>query len=284
MTINWYPGHMHKASKELRKVLPGTRLILEVLDARIPRSSSNPSLAELGPGIPRLKILNKADLADPDVTAAWQRAIDHETGSRCLLSSLQQPINRDQVITMANSIIATEGDDQAAEPAPTKAGQILIMGIPNVGKSTLINILAGRKLAKTGNEPAVTRGQQRIKLDDSWYLVDTPGLLWPRLEDQDGAYRLAITGTIRNTAIDIADIGWSAAELLLARHRDLLVARYQLPDTCADAESCLTHIARARGALGRGGAPDWHKTAELLLNDFRSGKLGRISLETPDST
>lgn len=284
MTINWYPGHMHKASKELRKVLPGTRLILEVLDARIPRSSSNPRLAELGPDIPRLKILNKADLADPVQNAAWQQAFDRGSGNRCLLSSLQQPISREQVIAVANNVATTgRGGDERTAPA-AGSGQILIMGIPNVGKSTLINVLAGRKLAKTGNEPAVTRGQQRIKLDQSWFLVDTPGLLWPRLDDQNGAYKLALTGTIRNTAIDVADIGWFAAELLLARHRDALVARYQLPDACGDAESCLTHIARTRGALGRGGAPDWHKTAELLLNDFRSGKLGRISLETPDST
>jgi len=304
MTINWYPGHMHKASKELRKVLPGTRLIIEVLDARIPGSSRNPSFDALDLAIPRLKVLNKADLADPDITAAWQQAIDRESASRCLLSSLEQPVSREQVISIARALTrpATDSSPDPTGKAATepdrlqdtqdankhrgggRPGQILIIGIPNVGKSTLINKLTGRKLAKTGNEPAVTKGQQRIKLDESWFLVDTPGLLWPRLADQDGAYRLAITGTIRNTALDIADIGWFATELLLAEHRAALVDRYRLPDACRDAESALTHIATSRGALGRGGAPDWHKTAELLLNDFRSGKLGRISLESPDST
>ncbi|GAB5499997.1 MAG: ribosome biogenesis GTPase YlqF [Pseudohongiellaceae bacterium] len=276
MTINWYPGHMHKASKELRKILPGTRLIIEVLDARTPHASRNPSFDSFDTSIPRLKILNKADLADPATSAAWQQAIDLESGSRCLLSSPDAPVTREQIIKLANTL--TKDGNSA------RKGQILIIGIPNVGKSTLINTLAGRKLAKTGNEPAVTRGQQRIKLDEFWFLVDTPGLLWPRLADQNGAYKLAMTGTIRNTALDIADIGWYATELLLAEHREELTARYQLPESCQDVESSLTHIARFRGALGRGGAPDWHKTAELLLNDFRSGKLGRISLETPSST
>ena len=276
MTINWYPGHMHKANKDLRKILPGTRLIIEVLDARIPRSSRNPSFDGLDISIPRLKILNKADLADPDITAAWLQAINQESGSRCLTSSPDRPITREQIIGAANSL--------TAENANSRSGKILIIGIPNVGKSTLINTLAGRKVAKTGNEPAVTRGQQRIRLDDFWFLIDTPGLLWPRLADQQGAYKLALTGTIRNTALDVADIGWFATELLLANHRAAFAARYQLPESCQDVEASLTHIARTRGARGRGGAPDWHKTAELLLNDFRSGKLGLISLESPDST
>lgn len=276
MTINWYPGHMHKANKELRKILPGTRILIEVLDARIPAASSNPSLAELGTDIPRIKILNKADLADPDLTSAWQRHFNAEPNSRCLVSELSEPLTEQDIIRTASQLI-TDGP----EPSASNSGQIIIVGIPNVGKSTLMNSLAGRKLANTGNEPAVTKGQQRIRLNDDWFLVDTPGLLWPRLDDQNAAYKLAMTGTIRNTAIDLEDIAWHAAEFLLNEHHQALQARYQLPASIQDAEGCLSHIAALRGAKGRGGGIDWHKTSELLLNDFRSGKLGRITLEAP---
>ena len=273
MTINWYPGHMHKAIKELRKILPGTRALIEVLDARIPAASSNPVISDLDPEIPRIRILNKADLADPGLTKAWQKHFDALPNSLCLTSTLEQTVTEAQIIEAANKLSPGAGDG--------KARQIVIVGIPNVGKSTLMNALAGRKLANTGNEPAVTKGQQRIRLNDDWYLVDTPGLLWPRLEDQNGAYKLAMTGTIRNTAIDLDDIGWFAAELLLNEHRDALEARYQLPKGVQDTEACLFHIASLRGARAKGGGIDWHKTSELLLNDFRSGKLGRITLEAP---
>lgn len=273
MAISWYPGHMHKANKELRKILPGTRLLVEVLDARMPMSSGNPKLAEIDPDIPRLRVLGKADLADPDTTRAWQAWYQSQPNSRCVTSTLQEPLTRQQLLDCTRAL-KLDVNDKAN-------GQIIIMGIPNVGKSTLLNHLAGRKLAKTGNEPAVTRGQQRIRLDDNWFLVDTPGLMWPRLEDQDGAYKLAMAGTIRNTAIDLADVGWYAMEWFLAHQHQALTDRYQLPADVMDPEMALTQVARIRGALGKGGHIDWHKAAEMLLNDFRSGKLGAISLESP---
>lgn len=157
----------------------------------------------------------------------------------------------------------------------------MIVGIPNVGKSTLLNQIAQRKLAKTGNEPAITKAQQRFKLGEGWYLIDTPGLLWPKLEDQNAAARLACTGTIRNTAIPTEDVGWLAAEMLLESHREALVARYTLNPGVTTPDSLLEYIASTRGGIGPGGRVNWHKAAELLLNDFRSGKLGRFSLETP---
>lgn len=273
MAINWYPGHMHKATKELRKILPASQALVEVLDARIPVSSSNPVIGSLDAEIPRIKILNKADLADPEATKAWQESFNRQPDCVCLQSEPATPVTQNDIIAAANRLCGQSSSDRAR--------QLVIVGIPNVGKSTLMNLLAGRKLANTGNEPAVTKGQQRIRLNADWFLVDTPGLLWPKLEDQNGAYKLALTGTIRNTAIDLEDIGWFAAEFLLEQHPQALQKRYQLPAQATDVESCLTHIASIRGARGKGGGVDWHKTAELLLNDFRSGKLGRISLESP---
>lgn len=274
MAINWYPGHMHKANKELAKLLPNCQLVIEVLDARIPAASSNPKLDQLCRDLPRLKILNKADLADPEVVSAWQQSFNRLPHCYCLQSSVEQRLEKSDLL----AAIARLGLEASEE----RSGQIVIVGIPNVGKSTLLNHLAGRKLARTGNEPAVTKGQQRIRLDEHWYLVDTPGLLWPRLEDQEAAYRLAMTGTIRNTAIDLEDVAWFAAELLLAQYPERLAERYGIAADCDSVERCFEAIARGRGALGRGGSPDWHKTAELLLNDLRSGKLGTLSLEKPD--
>lgn len=273
MKISWYPGHMHKASKELGKILPGSKLLIEVLDARIPQSSSNPRLDELCGDLPRLKVLNKADLADPVTTLAWCDHFNALDKTACVISDLTQALSKEQLLGAIRKLNLRVNEG--------KSGQVVIAGIPNVGKSSLLNALAGRKLAKTGNEPAVTKGQQRIRLDEQWYLVDTPGLLWPRLEDQEGAYKLAMTGTIRNTAIDNEDIAWFALELLLQRYPEALSARYDLPADIEGVEACFEHIARSRGALGKGGGPDWQKTADLLLNDYRSGKIGHFSLDNP---
>lgn len=265
---------MHKARKELAAAMKETQLVIEVLDARIPNASSNPLLAELRGPRPCLRILNKADLADPDITAAWQRYFRLQPSSDCLINSLDQEIKTTEIVRIANRLTTAAGIVKSPR-------QALIAGIPNAGKSTLLNQIADRKLAKTGNEPALTRQQQRIKLSENWYLVDTPGLLWPRLSDQIGAYRLAMTGSIRNTAIDAEDIAWFAAETLLRDSYPQLAQRYTLTDRPDDPRQLLEAIGRQRGCLGKHGAVDQHKAADLLLNDFRSGKIGRFSLESP---
>lgn len=274
MTINWYPGHMNKARKELQKIVPKVDLVIELLDARTPRASANPLLDEITAALPRISVLSKADLASPNITQLWQQAIDAQDNRRCLVSGLSTPLQARQVIDCSKQLCETKGKTKV---------QLLITGIPNVGKSTLLNTLSERKLAKTGNEPAVTQHQQRIKLIEGWYLIDTPGMLWPKLEDQDAAYRLAMTGTIRNTAIEAEDIAWFAAKELLQNFRPNLTERYGISDAIENAEEVLESIAIGRGAISKRGKVDWHKTAEILLNDFRSGKLGRISLERPDS-
>ncbi|MCB1670037.1 MAG: ribosome biogenesis GTPase YlqF [Gammaproteobacteria bacterium] len=274
MPISWYPGHMHKARKQLTASMRDTDLVIEVLDARAPRASSNPLLAELRGSLPCLRILNKADLADPAVTRLWQQYYSVQPHSRCLLNGLDVPLTRQALMKACRQLV-----EQSSDPA--RRYQILITGIPNVGKSTLMNQLLARKIAKTGNEPAVTKGQQRVKLEAGWFIVDTPGMMWPRLEDQLAACRLAALGSIRNTALDLEEIGWQTAEFLLADFYPQLASRYQLKQRPAGVEELLTGIAATHGCLARGGHVDWHRVSELLLDDLRSGRLGRISLETP---
>jgi ribosome biogenesis GTPase A len=275
MALNWYPGHMHKASKEVVKTLLKTQAVIEVLDARSPQASSNPHFAALCADHPRIRILNKADLAEPFVTEQWAKFFNAQPKSVCLVNGHESLLDAEQIIQAARKLFLAN-DIKIAERQ-----QLLIGGIPNVGKSTLLNIFCARKLAKTGNEPAVTQIQQRVRLDDHWHLIDTPGLMWPKLEDQVGAYRLAATGTIRSTAVEAEDIAWFLAQELLLHYRDRLVARFELPQDANDAESVMEAVAKARACIKAGHRIDWHKASEALLNEFRSGKLGRFSLERP---
>ncbi|MDA1371965.1 MAG: ribosome biogenesis GTPase YlqF [Proteobacteria bacterium] len=279
MSISWYPGHMHKASKELAKLMREVNIVIEVLDARAPAASSNPLLPDLSKGLPCIKLLNKADLADPEITSAWQKHFNSQKHVICLINGLDQNLSRAQITEAAKKL------QRERFAAPRSKHELAILGSPNVGKSTLLNKLADKKLAKTGNEPALTRYQQRIKLDEGWYLVDTPGMLWPKLDDQAGAQKLAILGSIRNTAVNTEDIAWFAAELMLANFRANLITRYAVTANIQTAEQLLEKIAERRGGISRGGRVNLYKASEALLNDLRSGKLGRISLEqAPEMT
>ena len=201
MTISWYPGHMHKAGKELRKLVSSTDAVIEVLDARIPAASSNPILREIFKDKPTLRLMNKCDLAEAGSTAAWQAYFSKSEDTRSLA------LSRDKQ-SLSNSVLdALRILTNNVRSANTQRKQCVIFGIPNVGKSTIMNALAGRKLAKTGNEPAVTKGQQRIKLNEAWTLIDTPGMLWPKLEDQEAALWLTMTGSIRHSSFDAEEIG-----------------------------------------------------------------------------
>lgn len=277
MAISWYPGHMNKARKELIQLFKITDAVIEVLDARTPLASSNPLLATLTEQLPVIKILNKTDLADPATTIDWLAYFNSLPDTHCLLNGRDKPLATGTVLEMASHVVQRK-------PSRRKAKQLAIIGIPNVGKSSLLNQLSDRKIAKTGNEPAVTKAQQRVKLDEECFLIDTPGMMWPKLEDQSAAYRLACTGTIRNTAVESADIAWFAAEMFLEHFRFSLESRYAIPASITEAEQLLQFIAENRGTLGRGGHPDWNKTSEVLLNDYRSGKLGILSLEKPPAS
>lgn len=275
MAINWFPGHMHKARKEIKKVMPQMDLIIEVVDARIPFSSENPLVPSLRGDTPLIKVLNKRDLADPVITEQWLAWLERERGVRAVTLTHNQRQEALGILTLAEEM--TPGHDRQKS-----ALRVMILGIPNVGKSTLINTLAGRPAAKTGNEPAVTRAQQAIKLPDNVLLYDTPGFLWPKLSPEQCGYRLAVTGAIRSAVLDFEDVALFEADYLIAHYPELVVNRYGLDETPADGLALMDAIAVKRRFLGRGGVPDLHKVSEVLLNEFRAGTLGRISLETPE--
>ncbi|KGM05821.1 50S ribosomal subunit maturation GTPase RbgA [Methylophaga thiooxydans] len=275
MAIQWYPGHMHKASKEMKKILPQVDLIIEVLDARIPFSSQNPMLAELRGDKPCIKVLNKIDLADPELTALWQSHLEQDINVKTLTMNAQHNDRIADLIALALSMVPSKVQS-------VKNVQTMIMGIPNVGKSTLINSLAGRQIAKTGNEPAITKMQQRIKLDKGIVLHDTPGVLWPNLENPHSGYRLAITGAIKETAIDNDDIALYAVEYLLDAYPDLLKQRFGLSEIPESGMDALEVIGTKRGCLRSGGRVDLERVAKIILTEIRAGTLGLISWEKPD--
>jgi len=266
---------MHKAQKEIKNRLPEVDMFIEVLDARIPYSSENPMLASIRGDKPCIKILNKTDLAEPDKTKTWQNYLELNKNTKTLALNLNQPNKSEQIFALCQKLVPNKG---------TKISPItcLITGIPNVGKSTLINTLAGRTIAKTGNEPAVTQTQQRIDLGNNIILFDTPGLLWPKVENEDSGYRLAITGAIKDTAIEYDDIAYYAAEHFLKEHLTALMERYSLEKAPRDETALLEAIGKKRGALVSGGKIDLNKTSAIFIHDYRSGTLGSITLETPE--
>jgi ribosome biogenesis GTPase A len=275
MLIQWYPGHMHKASKDIREALPNIDLLIEILDARIPYSSQNPMLANLRGDKPTIRVLSKTDLADAELTRQWQNFLEQEQAVKTLAVTTLQPDKIKQILELCSRML----------PEKTQANKVIrtmIMGIPNVGKSTIINVLAGRTIAKTGNEPAVTKQQQRINLKNNIVLSDTPGVLWPNVENRNSGYRLAVTGAIKDTAFQHEDIALFAAEYLLKAYPVQLQGRYQLDSLPTDAHVFLQILGKKRGCLRAGQQVDMDKAAKLFLNEYRAGTIGQITLETPD--
>lgn len=275
MAINWFPGHMFKAKKEIAKIMGQVDLIIEVLDARIPFSSENPMVPQLRGNTPCLKVLNKSDLADPAITELWMAHLQSQEGITAISLTQKEPAKVRSILSMCEKMVP----ERNLEVKPLRA---LILGIPNVGKSTLINTLAGRTIAKTGNEPAVTKAQQRIKLPNNITLHDTPGFLWPKLEPEQCGYRLAVTGAIKDTVVEYEDVAMFLAEYLLTAYPDEVVQRYDLDDVPGSDIELLDAIGAKRGCMRKGGMANLHKVSEILLHEFRAGALGRLSLETPE--
>jgi len=278
MAIHWYPGHMHKARKEIIEAMPNIDLVIEVLDARIPFSSENPVVAQVrshkGNTKPCLKVLSKTDLADPELTQLWCRHFEQEKHIKVLPIAISEENVQKRLISRAREFFP--------ERSEHKAIRAMVMGIPNVGKSSLINVLAGRAIAKVGNEPAITKRQQRIDIGDGIILNDTPGILWPKVENIHGSYRLAATGAIKDTAMDYMDAAFYIADYLLAHYPARLLARYQLEQLPETAQDFLEIMGAKRGCLRSGAYVDLNKTSTLFINELRCGQIGRITLETPD--
>ena len=283
MTINWFPGHMHKARKDIAQVMAQMDVVIEVLDARIPYSSENPLIPNLRDGKPCIKLLNKADLADPDATRVWIEYLEREQGVRALPVTHKEPAQIKRLLPLCQELLADRN-------LTARSAQAMIMGIPNVGKSTLINILADRRIAKTGNEAGVTKAQQRIKLDNRVVLTDTPGFLWPKLTPPSCGYRLAATGAIKERVFDYPEVAFFVVAYLAKAYPQYLKARYRLeglnPGELAGMEALalMEAIGRARGAVARGGRVDLEKVSALLISELRAGILGPITLETPAMT
>lgn len=274
MSINWYPGHMHKARKEILNVFDKIDVLVEIVDARLPFSSQNPIIGQWRKTKPTLVILSKTDLADPERTAQWQHYFEQERHVKTLAYHKGDKLKLKQIADLTLKLAPKE-------PTSLKPVNAMIVGIPNVGKSTLINSLAGKIIAKVGDEPAVTKRQQKINLGNNVILHDTPGMLWPKIENPDSGYRLAIMGSIKNTAIEYEDIGFYAAEALIKLYPERLCSRYGILDLPSTPLECLELIGYKRGAKQAGGRVNLHKASEILIHDLRAGHLGLVTLETP---
>ncbi|CAM3140898.1 ribosome biogenesis GTPase YlqF [Paenibacillus lupini] len=286
MTIQWFPGHMTRAKRQIQAKLKLIDIAIELLDARVPLSSRNPMVDEILSGKPRLIVLNKSDLADPKVTEQWIEyfkyeghetvAVDSSTGTRI-----------GDIPMKAKEILKEKIDRQLSKGMNPRAMRGLIVGIPNVGKSTLINRLAGRNIAITGDRPGVTKGQQWIKTNYEMDLLDTPGILWPKFEDDLVGFRLAMTGAIREQILNVEDIAFFAVRELAERYWPALKERFDLdtpptdPTDSDEVVRIMEDIGRRRGCLISGGHVDLEKASGIILRELRAGKLGRITLEAP---
>ena len=280
MAIQWFPGHMNTARREAEKKMETIDVVIELLDARAPEASSNPMITELRiqRQRPCLKVLNKADLADPVVTKAWLNVYNQQDGVNAVALSCNQSGQAAKVPNLCQPLAPHRNSS-------TKPLRMLIMGIPNVGKSTFMNMLIKRRLAKVGNEPAVTRMQQRHTLNDHMTLIDSPGLLWPKIEDPEVGLMLATIFAVTAKIIVEEEIAEFLGTILLGRYPQLLRKRYGYVGDDPNVEDLIDVIATKRGCLskGKGGGVDREKAAKILLHEYRNGILGRASLETPEA-
>ena len=282
MNVQWYPGHMTKAKRMMQEDIKLIDLIIELVDARVPLSSRNPDIDELGKNKARLILLNKSDLADERQNAAWESyflekgffvvKVNSKSGAGvkavhgAIQEACKEKIERDRRRGIKNRHV-----------------RCMVVGIPNVGKSTFINTFAGKACAKTGNKPGVTKGKQWIRLKKGVELLDTPGILWPKFEDQNVGIRLALIGSIKDEILNIDELSLVLIEYLVHHYAGILTQRYEIVEEGKPVEM-LEAIAKNRNCLLKGGDLDYSKAAALLIEDFRSGKLGKITLEIPEET
>lgn len=278
MAIQWFPGHMTSARKKAAETMASIDVVIEVVDARLPEASTNPMVRELRlhRQRPCLKVLNKSDLADPVVTKAWLAYYNKQSGVKAVAISSKNAGEVSRLPSLCQSLAPHRNDN-------VKQLRMMIMGIPNVGKSTLMNALVKRKIAKVGDEPAVTKSQQIHQISVRHAIVDTPGLMWPKIEHESDGLMLAASHAIGRNAVIDEEVAVFLAGLLLKRYPALLAARYGFSVEGIDAVAVVEGVAKRRALVMRGGEPDFEKASAVLLQDYRDGKLGRISLETPET-
>ena len=274
MAIQWYPGHMRRAMKELKNILSHIDILIEVLDARIPFSSGNPMLGTICGKKPCIKVLNKSDLANSSITKEWQDFLEQDSSIKTISHTVYDANRTSYILELCNKILFRKSQS-------INNIQALVIGIPNSGKSTLINILAKRSITRTGNEPAVTKLQQRIKLDQGIVLIDTPGILWPNLKNVNTGHRLAMTGAMKETAFDNVEIACYAISYLRQYYPELIKKYYNIEKLIGDEFEILESMGAKRGCFRTGGRVDIERISKMLLTDFRTMKLGHITLETP---
>lgn len=278
MLIQWFPGHMAKTKRLIIEHLKAVDVAAELLDARIPLASANPMVEELLAGKPRIVILNKADLADPGMTKAWESYYKRK-GIAVVSMSCGNGKDKKKFLRVVKEAAGPMLEKWKSRGLKTRSARIMILGIPNVGKSTLINFISGTAAARTANTPGHTRGKQWIRLSQGLDLLDTPGVLWPKFEDQVAALRLAATGAIAGDVFDADTVVPELMRVLSQTAPDALRERYGIEDAAADPQLLLAQAGKRRGCILPGGAIDYARTQTMILNDFRSGKLGRITLD-----
>ena len=280
MQYQWYPGHMTKAKRMMQENIKLVDLIIELVDARIPYSSRNPDIDELGRNKARLILLNKADLADEAANAAWTKALE-ATGAVVVKANSRSGAGLKAVQGAVAEACKEKIERDRRRGIKNRPVRAMVAGIPNVGKSTFITSYAGKACAKTGNKPGVTRGAQWIKLNRQLELLDTPGILWPRFENQEVGFRLALIGSIRDEVLNTEEMAFTFLQFLRANYPGLLQQRYEIEES-DDALENLNRIAENRLCRLKGNMLDLKKASDIVIDDFRSGRLGRITLEFPD--
>lgn len=272
--INWYPGHMKKTREMIQSNLKLVDIIIEILDARIPNSSKNPIINEITANKKRIILLNKSDLADKRETSEWIRLFEKE-GYKAIEIDALNGRGIDKLYKILNEFQA-ERDEEKRNSRPLR---IMILGVPNVGKSSLINRLSGRKSTKTGNKPGITKGKQWITLENGMQLLDTPGILWPKFEEPEVGLNLAFAGSIKDEILEIQDIGYELIGFLADNYPEEFMNRYKLSDLSDDKLTNMEALALKRGFILPGKRIDYERTARTVIDEFRAGKIGKITLE-----
>lgn len=279
MNINWYPGHMKKTRELIQRELTMVDLVYEMVDARIPRSSRNPDIDDLLAKKPRIILLNKADLADPQMNQAWIHQYRKE-GHASVLVNTHKKQGFKELFSLTDSIMREKRERDAQKGMKNTRTRVMVVGIPNVGKSTLINAIAGKKTAQTGDKPGVTKSKQWIKAEGFIELMDTPGVLWPKLDTEEVAKHLAFTGAITDRILDEETLAWELLKDGIEHKHPGMIERYGDPESM-DAAQYMEEIGKSRGFLLRGGVADTEKVGRVVLDEFRGGLWGPITLERP---